>query len=101
LEGWRTEIIIVSTAFVVVLLVGINLSITWPLLALATAGYCGWHIAQLNTLRKWLRSPASLEPPVGIGIWDDIFESLYQRKRAADAIHKRQQSELDILQGTS
>ncbi|MDP2828414.1 MAG: phosphate regulon sensor histidine kinase PhoR [Sulfuricellaceae bacterium] len=40
------------------------------------------HMASIAALARWLRSPATMEVPEGTGVWDAIFDALYQNGRA-------------------
>jgi two-component system phosphate regulon sensor histidine kinase PhoR len=44
-----------------------------------------------------LRQPDTQDPPVSIGIWGEIYEHLYQQKKARDSISRKLQSQLDHL----
>lgn len=40
------------------------------------------HMVGIAALARWLRAPTSLEVPEGSGVWDEIFDALYQSGRA-------------------
>lgn len=54
----------------------------WLLSAVVVLGIAlGWHLWQLHRLEHWLRLQRKSAPPLGRGIWGDVFNGLYRLQR--------------------
>lgn len=58
------------------------LSGQWLLLALiGVSGTLAWHLWQLYRLEHWLRLERKAAPPLGRGLWGEVFNGLYRKQR--------------------
>ncbi len=100
LNPWASEIWRLATLIVLTLLVGLltgkMLLIAW----VSTTGYLIWHLTNLVRLEKWLRKGGSAMPPVGNGVWGELYYHIYRmrqrnrksKRRLADVISRFKES---------
>lgn len=65
--------------------VGWYLNATWQALSLALLLKLCWHYYYMNQLSVWLWNSRTLLPPVGQGLWADIFDGIYRTLRRNQA----------------
>lgn len=86
---WNVEIWVVSIVSIVALLIGVFVGATFEVLFALIAVYLAWHIRQIYRLKHWLTSSRDLYPPESVGIWSDIFHSIYLLQRRNRKSRKR------------
>ncbi|HAV88094.1 MAG TPA: PAS domain-containing sensor histidine kinase [Pseudomonas sp.] len=71
-------------------------------LALGALGYLAWTLYQVLRLQRWLKSsePDS-PPPDAVGLWGDVFDSLYQMQRRDLRLRGQLQAVIDRVQGST
>ncbi|RUO31220.1 phosphate regulon sensor histidine kinase PhoR [Aliidiomarina soli] len=62
-------------------LAGWYLDVVWQALALALLLKLCWHYYYINRLTGWLWDSRTLLPPMGKGVWTDIFDGIYRTLR--------------------
>ena len=81
----RREIINLSIAGFIVLVLGLVTGLTFELLTLALLGYIAWNLYNLSQMARWLTRP-SKNLPESVGLWDEVYYqlyNLYRRQRKA------------------
>jgi two-component system phosphate regulon sensor histidine kinase PhoR len=78
---WGSEIGFVILVATLGLLIGLVTGSSGEILLVLALLYLTWHLRQLYRLRRWLSESRSLYPPESIGIWSDIFHSIYLLQR--------------------
>lgn len=72
------------------LLVGWHVDAIWPCLFATCLGLLLWHYHHFNQLALWLTN-RRLTPPEVKGIWEQVFEGIYQRNKRARKKQKKLQ----------
>ncbi len=100
LNPWTSEIRRLIILVVLTLLLGL-LTGEWLVVALASMfGFLYWHIANLVRLEKWLRKGGSAMPPIGNGVWGELYYHIYRmrqrnrksKRRLANVINRFKES---------
>lgn len=86
---WGVEVWFVSLFAVVGILIGIFTGYTGEILFAITACYLAWHMRQMYRLKHWLTETRNLYPPESVGIWSDIFHSIYLLQKRNRKSRKR------------
>lgn len=97
---WASELWRLLALTLVTLLMGL---LTGELLAttlIITISYFIWHLVQLVRLEKWLRTGGSSIPPIGNGVWGELYYHIYRmrvrnrksKRRLADVISRFKES---------
>ncbi len=86
---WGAEIWFASVIAIIGLFIGLFTGYTGEILFAISVLYLAWHIRQLYRLKHWLTESRNLYPPESIGIWSDIFHSIYLLQRRNRKARKR------------
>ncbi|WP_144393844.1 phosphate regulon sensor histidine kinase PhoR [Pleionea sediminis] len=86
---WGVEIWVVSVVSLIALLIGVFTSTTFEILFALISIYLVWHVRQIVRLKHWLTESRDLYPPDSLGIWSDIFHSIYLLQRRNRKSRKR------------
>ena len=80
---WKTELVrvMLPLAAAAVLSTAFELG-AWPVFVVA-AGICTWLLWQLQRLSDWLYRGSGTEPPEAIGMWGQIFDTIYDMQKQA------------------
>lgn len=100
LNPWESEIWRLAILIVLTLLVGF---VTEQMLLVAwvtTTLYLVWHLVHLVRLEKWLRKEGSATPPIGNGVWGELYYHIHRmrqrnrksKRRLADVISRFRES---------
>ena len=100
LNPWASEIRRLVALIVLTLLVGLLTSKVLVVALAATVGYLCWHITNLVRLEKWLRKGGSAVPPIGNGVWGELYYHIYRmrqrnrksKRRLANVINRFRES---------
>jgi len=81
LNPWKSEIWRLIILIVLTLLVGFftkqMLLVAW----ISTTAYLIWHLFHLVRLEKWLRKEGSATPPIGNGVWGELYYHIHRMRR--------------------
>ncbi len=100
LNPWAYEIWRFVTIALLALLAGLLAgNMILPAL-IASLGYIIWHLLNLVRLEKWLRSGGASVPPIGKGVWGELYYNIYRmrqrnrksKRRLADVISRFRES---------
>jgi two-component system phosphate regulon sensor histidine kinase PhoR len=61
--------------------VGLILGRVQAMLIVGLAGYLVWHLVNLHRLDRWLTRRDGVSPPGAIGLWGDVYDSLFRLRR--------------------
>lgn len=100
LNPWASEIWRLFLLVILTLLVGIFTGKLLLVALIATMGYLIWHLVHLVRLEKWLRKGSSNMPPIGNGVWGELYYHIYRmrtrnrksKRRLADVISRFKES---------
>ncbi|WP_417765123.1 phosphate regulon sensor histidine kinase PhoR [Spongiibacter tropicus] len=97
---WKTELVrvMLPLAAAAVLSTAFELG-AWPVFVVA-AGICTWLLWQLQRLSDWLYRGSGTEPPEAIGMWGQIFDTIYDMQKQATGDHDRLQAMIDYLRAS-
>lgn len=97
---WKTELvrIMLPLAAAAVLSTAFELG-AWPIFVVA-AGICTWLLWQLQRLSDWLYRGSGTEPPEAIGMWGQVFDTIYDMQKQAAGDHDRLQAMIDYLRAS-
>ena len=90
---------ILRLALAIIVLMGIFSLFGYALagLSIGLAGYLGWSLYHLNTIRNWLEHPAE-EPPDASGIWGEVYDGIYHLQRRDKEEKSRLKATIEYLQ---
>ncbi len=71
----------------------------WPVLLIAAA-VCAWLLWQLQRLSDWLYRGAGTEPPEAIGMWGQVFDTIYGMQKQAEGDRDQLQAIIDYLRSS-
>jgi two-component system phosphate regulon sensor histidine kinase PhoR len=99
-QNWRA--IIIRRVILIVLVSSLVGMVTgyyaWSLLA-GLSLYLFWNLRQLLRLHEWLKTQQGDEaPPVGYGLWGEVFDSIYHLQRRDQRVRGRLQAVIDRVQ---
>ena len=97
MENWKSETAFIVVIAIIAFVIGLSVGAPFTALGFAAIGLLFWHFNQLSKLQRWLDGPASAEPPLGTGQWQNIFERIYQREQRARKERERIRAELNHL----
>ncbi len=100
LNPWASEIWRLITLVVLALLVGLLTGKMLLAALFATVAYLIWHLVHLVRLEKWLRKGGTATPPIGNGVWGELYYHIYRmrqrnrksKRRLADVIGRFRES---------
>jgi len=100
LNPWASEIRRLVALTVLTLLVGLLTGKLLVVALAATVGYLCWHLTNLVRLEKWLRKGGSAVPPIGNGVWGELYYHIYRmrqrnrksKRRLANVINRFRES---------
>lgn len=97
---WKTELVRV------VLLLAATSSVCavlelgpWPVFLVASA-LCAWMLRPLQRLSDWLQSSGGTEPPEAMGMWGQVFDTIYDMQRESTGEARRLQAMIDYLRAS-
>ena len=96
---WRVSWLLIGVLLLCLLvwpLAGLKYSVS--LFALALIAYLVGHLYWLEKLARWLKKPELAAIPVGSGVWEDVFASLYQEIRRQRSSENQLSSALERFQ---
>ena len=80
--GWRSELMRLLLAVLVVLALGVLLGLgAWLAVALLL-GYSIWSLSRLRDLNRWLLYQNQKEPPEASGLWGSAFDLIFQLQKS-------------------
>jgi two-component system phosphate regulon sensor histidine kinase PhoR len=95
--GWKTELVrvVLPLAAAAVFATAFDLGV-WPVFIVA-AVICTWLLWQLQRLSDWLYRGSGTEPPEAIGMWGQIFDTIYDMQKHASGDRDQLQAIIDYL----
>jgi len=81
LNPWASEIWRLITLIILAVLVGLLSGELLVVLLVATVAYLCWHLTNLVRLEKWLRKGGSAIPPIGNGVWGELYYHIYRMRQ--------------------
>jgi two-component system phosphate regulon sensor histidine kinase PhoR len=95
--GWKTELVrvVLPLATAAVFATAFDLGV-WPVFIVA-AVICTWLLWQLQRLSDWLYRGLGTEPPEAIGMWGQIFDTIYDMQKHASGDRDQLQAIIDYL----
>jgi two-component system phosphate regulon sensor histidine kinase PhoR len=95
--GWKTELVrvVLPLAAAAVFATAFDLGV-WPVFIVA-AVICTWLLWQLQRLSDWLYRGLGTEPPEAIGMWGQIFDTIYDMQKHASGDRDQLQAIIDYL----
>ena len=95
--GWRSELMRLLLAVLVVLALGVLLGLgAWLAVALLL-GYSIWSLSRLRDLNRWLLYQNQKEPPEASGLWGSAFDLIFQLQKSQERSQEQLQSAIDYL----
>lgn len=99
LPGWRAELGRICLLLVGLLVFGLTSGYLLQFLLAGLALYLVRLLWQMHKLQQWLASSSvALPPPIGSGIWGEIFERIYVLLRQREQERDRLQQSVSYLQ---
>ena len=100
LNPWASEIWRLIALIVLTLLAGLLTGKMLLLALVATVGYLIWHLTNLVRLEKWLHKGGAATPPIGNGVWGELYYHIHRmrqrnrksKRRLADVISRFKES---------
>jgi len=100
LNPWASEIWRLFGLVVVTLLAGLLTGKLLVVALIAMMGYLCWHLTNLVRLEKWLRKGSNAMPPIGRGVWGELYYHIYRmrqrnrksKRRLANVINRFKES---------
>lgn len=98
-DGFRREIIILTTGITLTVLVGWLNGVLLEILCIVLAVYSVWNLYNLKLITRWLDKPGKHAPETW-GVWNDVFYNLFRlnkrhrksRKKLATILNRFQKS---------
>ncbi|MCW8891221.1 MAG: phosphate regulon sensor histidine kinase PhoR [Sedimenticola sp.] len=72
-EAWRSELVAVGFATVLLIALGLGTGLFVPILWGGLTLYLGWHLYQLFRFTRWLNKPKSHPRPHPVGVWRPLM----------------------------
>ena len=88
-KRWANEIWRLGAALAVATIAGLVVDQLLPLLLFTLVLYLLFHVYYLNRLLNWLEARGKTYPPVGRGIWVEIFDQLRRLQKRNQARKKK------------
>jgi len=100
LNPWASEIRRLVTFVVLTLFAGLLTGQLLVTALIATLAYLCWHLTHLVGLERWLRKGGSAMPPIGDGVWGELYYHIYRmrqrnrksKRRLANVINRFKES---------
>lgn len=77
-SAWRRTLSELAGVLVLAVLVGWAIGHLWPTLTVAALGVVAWHYWKLRGVLLRLTARQRLDPPEGVGIWNELDRLLYR-----------------------
>jgi len=99
-SGLRREIINLTAASVILIILGTITGYALELLMAGLAAYLVWHLYNLAKLIQWLANPNKLLPE-SMGIWDELYYQLYHLYHRQRKARKKLKTIVDRFQSST